>query len=198
MIQGDIPYVLATAFSNTTSGGNPAVTFFPGSPLPENVYKEAAAKFNQPIAVFIWPSGNDGHEPDTREYHIRYYSEGGKEIALCGHGTLAAAKAAADNLGLECPKKFRFHTRTMGPLDSRALRDGGWEIDLPVTTTTEVLQEERERLIPIFEKAFGKSLHVGYIGRGGPGFGYCKIYFPAYLYFCFCDAPWFSCHGCIG
>jgi len=105
------PFLLLTAFTSDPNCGNPAaVVFLPASclPCPNATYPtetlQAIAKnLNQPVTAFISPLSESDVAGDIKaDFAIRWFTTD-VEIALCGHGLLAAAKAifaAPDLAGL--------------------------------------------------------------------------------------------------
>ncbi|TFK77487.1 Diaminopimelate epimerase-like protein [Pluteus cervinus] len=169
MTESEFRYTVVTAFSATRAGGNPAAIVFLDSELPVQAYQEIARNLCQPVTIFIWVE--DGHS-GFRSFHARFYTQRGIEIPICGHATLASGGAVADaarSVGEEM-RKIVHYTKTTEPLTIQRCEDGSWEMTLPTSLTTEGSQQERDRLIPIFEEALGRSLRVKYIGAGREGF----------------------------
>ncbi|TFK77488.1 Diaminopimelate epimerase-like protein [Pluteus cervinus] len=167
MTAKQLPYSVMTAFSTTAAGGNPAGIVFLDSELPIQTYQEIAKNLCQPMTMFIWPEGSQ-----LRSFHARFFAPRGHEIPLCGHATLASAGALFDAgvLAGEEKTEITYHVKNLPPLTVRPSDDGAWEMTLPTTQTTEVSEQERDRLVPILEEALGKSLRVKYIGAGQKGF----------------------------
>ena len=47
--------------------------------------------------------------------------------------------------------------------------DGGLvEIEFPTGTTTELSEEQKSRIIPMINKAFGREVAINYLGASGP------------------------------
>ena len=101
-----VPFFLVNAFSSDPAGGNPAaVVFLPEafdtftSNFPEGILQIIAKNFNQPIISFLAPlptatqnQNASGGEVGEADYAIRWFTSD-QEVPLCGHGTLAAARA---------------------------------------------------------------------------------------------------------
>jgi len=171
-----LPFVLLTAFANHSSGGNPAAVVFLQHDLPTKILQNIAQNLNQPITAFVsTPLGskNDG----TATFGIRWFTVD-IEIPICGHGTLAAAKAVFTRHGLVSEKVevIEFLTVSHGVVTARKI-DGGWiEIQLPSTIVEELSLDEKNGLQPMVAKAFGKdSIAVNFIGKGGKGFEHCLM-----------------------
>jgi PhzF family phenazine biosynthesis protein len=79
-----LPLFLLNAFTEDLSGGNPAaVVLLEADTSYEDLWlAEVAAALHQPATAFLTPT-SDGHR-------LRWFSPT-SELALCGHGTLAAA-----------------------------------------------------------------------------------------------------------
>lgn len=84
MSSKSLPLFLLNAFTDDRSGGNPAavVLLDDGTEYDELWLSDVAALLNQPATAFLAPAA-DGHR-------LRWFSPT-TELALCGHGTLAAA-----------------------------------------------------------------------------------------------------------
>jgi predicted PhzF superfamily epimerase YddE/YHI9 len=78
-----------------------------------------AAEFNLPATAFVWPL--DG------QFGVRWFTAQ-SELALCGHGTLAAAHVLFE-LGLEAAELVRFQSAA-GSLDARQVGEV-IEMDFP-------------------------------------------------------------------
>ncbi len=76
------------AFTSETFKGNPAAVCFTGTILSNDLMQQIAAEFGFSESVFIT-------NIDKHNYTIRFFTPK-KEIALCGHATLAAAKVIFD------------------------------------------------------------------------------------------------------
>lgn len=167
-----IPFSLITAFSNSSFGGNPAAVAFLDLNLPDDVLQKVAKNFNQPIASYVSPAPLPSKDEKIVTFGIRWFASTGLEAPLCGHGTIAAAKAVFERRDLVSDKVevVEFQTLTAGVMRARKLEGGVFEIQLPSTRTEEVSVEERDRLAPLFYKAFGREVEIKYIGKGGKGF----------------------------
>lgn len=82
---------IVNAFSDNLAEGNPAGVIFHTEPIPDDVMLTIAADLGRSETAFV-----KQEESDT--YRIRWFSPK-KEMPLCGHATLAAAKVIFDNSG---------------------------------------------------------------------------------------------------
>ncbi|KAF8640463.1 hypothetical protein AX17_000127 [Amanita inopinata Kibby_2008] len=168
-----IPYALLTAFSNDTSGGNPAAVVFTDITQPDEVYLGIAKNLHQPMTMFVTPKARvSPDEPEIASFGIRYFTSYEREIPLCGHGTLAVAQAILTDGSMVSPKVnvLEFQTPNHGVVRARRIEGGFIEIQLPSTVPEEVSPEERVRLTSCIHKAFGREIPIRYIGKGGPNF----------------------------
>ena len=118
-----VPFILVNAFSSDIAGGNPAaVVFLPEafdtftSNFPEGILQTIAKNFNQPITSFLAPlptpthplqnQNASGREVGEADYAIRWFTAD-RVIPLCGHGTLAAARAILSKPDLAAMLKGR-------------------------------------------------------------------------------------------
>jgi Phenazine biosynthesis-like protein len=96
------PFLLLRAFTSSPDSGNPAAVVFLPSPVisyPSEKLQAIATNLNQPITAFVSALPGTAAEVNTDEdtgaqadFSIRWFTVS-VEIPLCGHGTLAAAKA---------------------------------------------------------------------------------------------------------
>jgi PhzF family phenazine biosynthesis protein len=77
-----IPFYQVDAFTQTCFAGNPAAVLLPDESLPVELMQKIAAENNLSESVFIIKNSTG--------YDIRWFTPE-QEVALCGHGTLAAA-----------------------------------------------------------------------------------------------------------
>ena len=108
------------AFSDHVFGGNPAAVVPLESWLPDALMQRIAAENNLSETTFFVPVDSDG-------FHIRWFTPT-KEVALCGHATLAAAFVLFQHLQWQAP--FVEFESLSGPL--RVTRyDDLFELDFP-------------------------------------------------------------------
>jgi len=174
-----IPYALVTAFSQNASGGNPAGIFFLDSAnahlfQDDKTLKEIAIAYAQPMAAFLTgPSAVEESDLDAKTvgFDVRYFHAQGTESPMCGHATLAAAKALLKR-NLVSPDIKNIHFRTIsGIVLAKALPNGQFEIELPAAETTEVQDEELKNVLSNkLANALGIHPTIKSIRQGGPGF----------------------------
>lgn len=165
-----IPFNLIAAFSKDSFGGNPAAVAFLDKELPVDILSKIAVNFNQPITCFV--SGpQQPSQGKTAVFSIRWFLNSGHTIPICGHGTMAAAKAiferglVSDDVGI-----IEFHTVASRVMKARKTDGGLIEIQLPSTFVEELAPPEHERISASVRKAFGKDVAINFIGKGGKGF----------------------------
>ena len=115
-----IPIWQVDAFATQTFAGNPAAVCLLEEWLGDGVLQAIAAENNLSETAFL--------VPHAEEIELRWFAPA-KEVALCGHATLAAAKVLFDLRGWSAPE-IRFLTRQRGTLT--VARRGEWfEMDFP-------------------------------------------------------------------
>lgn len=119
-------YYLIDAFSDRPFGGNPAAVCLLDRPLSDEAMAALAGEFALSETAFLLR--------EAEGWRLRWFSPT-MEIPLCGHGTLATARAVQE-AGLAAPgETLRFATRS-GEL--RARLDGDWiELDFPARPAKE-------------------------------------------------------------
>jgi len=111
------------AFTSCAFGGNPACVLEPLDAWPEDAWMQRLATENAAGATaFLTRTA----APDR--FGLRWFTPA-TEVPLCGHATLAAAHALAQELGAP-GGSFRFETRS-GQLGAQA-RGAAYELSLPV------------------------------------------------------------------
>jgi predicted PhzF superfamily epimerase YddE/YHI9 len=113
------------------------------------------------------------------KYLARFYVSNGKEVPICGHGTLAASKLV---FSMPATQAANVHTiqYTTGELTGGAtLIATKWEdefiqIDLPSTVPGHVSDEEKARLKTHVDKAFGRDVKINDIKTGGKVYAPCR------------------------
>lgn len=106
------PLYIVDAFTNTPFRGNSAAVLICTNPLAEHLHQSIAMEMNLPETSFVIPKG-DGI------FDLRWFTPA-KEVDLCGHATLAAARALYD-YGFD-EEEFGFDTRS-GRLTARRRGD---------------------------------------------------------------------------
>jgi len=119
------PLLHVDAFADAPFTGNPAAVCLLERAQAADWMQALAAELNLPATVFV-VGARDG-------YDLRWFSPLA-ELALCGHGTLAAAHALWQTARLAGMDSARFATRS-GPLCATS-REGWIAIDLPAEVAT--------------------------------------------------------------
>lgn len=115
-----IPIWQVDAFAAETFAGNPAAVCLLEECLGDGVLQAIAAENNLSETAFLVESGEG--------FDLRWFAPA-KEVALCGHATLAAAKVLFDRPGWK-KKEIQFRTRQRGVLT--VAKNGEWfEMDFP-------------------------------------------------------------------
>lgn len=164
-------FALVTAFSTNVYAGNPAAVVFLDPYLPLDELAKIAKNFNQPATSIVSPTSDDSDNDRIIVRHIRYVLHSGKEAAICGHGTLAAAKVLFSQLGPGQENVDTIHFRCVSGFTLVAIkREGGFiEIEFPSGVPVKVNSEEEARIIPLINKGFGREVIIKNIRRGGQG-----------------------------
>ena len=116
----NIPIYQVDAFASAVFAGNPAAVCVLESWLEDRVLQAIAAENNLSETSFLVRRGEG--------FDLRWFTPA-TEVALCGHGTLAAAKVLFDLRGRREPE-IRFQTRQRGVL-TVARRGELLEMDFP-------------------------------------------------------------------
>ena len=162
-------FSLVAAFSTSPFGGNPAaVVFVDPKNTPEDTLAGIARNVNQPMTAFISPSQLSAENDTIAVYDIRYFAANGVEVSLCGHATLASAKVLFSQKGMASISVLQFHTLTEGVVAAKKVDGGLVEIEFPTGTTTELSEDQKSRVIPMINKAFGREVAINYLGASGP------------------------------
>ena len=122
-----IPMWQVDAFATKVFAGNPAAVCLLDAWLEDGVLQAIAAENNLSETAFLMPRGG--------EIELRWFAPA-KEVALCGHATLAAAKVLFDLRGWK-EETIRFRTRQRGVL-TVAKRGEWFEMDFPALPATPV------------------------------------------------------------
>ncbi|PFH46232.1 hypothetical protein AMATHDRAFT_70291 [Amanita thiersii Skay4041] len=170
----NIPYLLITAFSDHVFGGNPAVVFFTDVNRPDEIYKGIATTLKQPMAAFISPKGKISPETSNiASFDIRYFAPSGTEAGLCGHATLAAAKAIFSDENRIPPEVdvIEFHNIRCQVFRATRVGNDTIEMRLPSCVPEEVSEEKKAHLTPLIYKAFGRKVEIVHIAEGTGNYG---------------------------
>lgn len=87
-----------TAFSNDPGGGNPAGIVLDAAGLDDAEMLSIAADIGFSETAFLTPPSSDLDASPGRGFTVRYFSPLA-EVAFCGHATVAAAVALAEQIG---------------------------------------------------------------------------------------------------
>ena len=171
-----VPFTLLTAFSSSVHKGNPAAVVFLDLNLATDTLAGIARNLNQPITTFLSSAPLPSKNEAVAAFGVRWFTPSGLEVPLCGHGTLAAAEAVFGRSDLVSEVDIvELQTLTRGIMTARKVGGRFIEIQLPATTVEEVSLDDKVKLSETFAKAFGRTVAINYIGKGGKGFEYCKI-----------------------
>lgn len=182
MSSPELPYTIVDAFTGSPFKGNPAavLTHSRGSPVPsDTTLKAIARELNLPTSVFI--SHIDGTEGDggPPTFGIRWITPTGMELPLCGHGTLAAARALfADPSLIPAHHEVINFIFSSGELLARRIQ-GKIELVFPsgdLTPITDAILQAKVQ--DVVRRAFGGdgNLRVKFAGHGqGPSFGHLVV-----------------------
>ena len=169
-------FSLVAAFCASPFGGNPAaVVFLDLKTTPEGTLAGIAKNVHQPMTAFVFPSSLSAENDTTKVYDIRYFAANGVEVSLCGHATLASAKVLFSQTGMASISVLQFYTRMEGVVAAKRAEDGRVEIEFPTGTTTELSEEEKSRITPLINKAFGREVVINYLGASGPPYEHGKM-----------------------
>ncbi|KAL0951680.1 hypothetical protein HGRIS_008359 [Hohenbuehelia grisea] len=164
-----LPFFLASAFTTSPFGGNPAVTIFLKGELPTETMQKLATTFNQPMVSYITEALPSSTEK-VAAFGIRWFTPS-HEVPLCGHATLVAAKVILQT-GLVSKKVevINLHTQN-GVVVSAIKGDGEWlEVQLPANIVEEVTPEDKARVSALVADAVGKpDVAVKNVLKGGKG-----------------------------
>ncbi|KAJ8472980.1 hypothetical protein ONZ45_g16468 [Pleurotus djamor] len=170
-----LPYTLVTAFSTRLTGGNPAAVIYLNNDIPDDpILQGIANNLNQPIASFITTSLPTS-DVNKAAFGIRWFAS--EEVPLCGHGTIAAAKALWTTPGMVDANvnTLEFHTK-LGAVLRVSKGDGEWlEMQLPSGTMEAAGAAESARIKELVSRAIGKEANVKFIGTGGKGFEHMLV-----------------------
>ncbi|MFN3596462.1 MAG: PhzF family phenazine biosynthesis protein [Rubricoccaceae bacterium] len=118
------PFYLIDAFADAPFSGNPAAVVLLSAPAERRWMQAVAAEMKQAETAFVAPRA-------PGEWDLRWFTPRA-EVDLCGHATLAAAHALAEQGLADGP--VGFHTRS-GRLEVRS-HDGRLRMDFPATPVT--------------------------------------------------------------
>ncbi|KJA25477.1 hypothetical protein HYPSUDRAFT_53038 [Hypholoma sublateritium FD-334 SS-4] len=157
------PYALVTAFTTNPFGGNPAaVVFLDTAAVSNDDLGKIAANLNQPVLSVLTPEPLPSSEERVLVYNVRFILTSGREIPLCGHGTMAASKAlfALPEVQAKGTHTVHFKTISGATLKAVELADGFIEIELPVADIQSASPEVQTTVKSHLDKAFGRDVRV--------------------------------------
>lgn len=115
-------FMLIDAFADTPFTGNPAAVV--RGMLDDALMQKIAMEFNQAETAFVMGLPDGG-------FALRWFTPKA-EVSLCGHATLAAARALFD-WGDAAGDRINFATRMSGQLSCSRSANGALTLDFPVT-----------------------------------------------------------------
>ncbi|MCJ7859287.1 PhzF family phenazine biosynthesis protein [Corynebacterium kalidii] len=120
------------AFASELGGGNPAGIVLDASTLTESAMQQIASDIGYSETAFLIPASN---ETDDRTLRVRYFSPEA-EVPFCGHATVAAAVALAQQRGVG---PFTLETAVgrviVDTSTAESITSGGGLTDTPVTAS---------------------------------------------------------------
>ncbi len=175
------PFSLVVAFANNPFAGNPAAIVFLDTSLPLEELGKIARNLNQPMLVIVSPQSYPSErDPKVECRFLRFITpKGDLEVPICGHGTLAAAKAVFDlPEGAASGKEIiRFKNFYGNTLEASKRKDGWIEIAIPSTVPGDIDADEKKRLKEFVDRAFGRDIKVNDIKTGGRIYPECRLSF---------------------
>ncbi|KAF8167478.1 hypothetical protein B0H34DRAFT_646183 [Crassisporium funariophilum] len=165
------PFFLVTAFTTNAYSGNPAAIVLLDTNTPLSTLGKISRNFNQPMTSIVSPTSLPSSDPKTLRRTIRFLTTNGQEVPVCGHGTLAAAKVlfAQPEVAESEVEAIEFVNQFGTILTAVKVEDGFIEIKLPAGSPVDVDDEEKRKLTPIINKAFGREVAIKAIQSGGAG-----------------------------
>jgi len=122
-----LPFYHVAAFVSPRAArcasGNAAAVVLARAPLGAAAMQALAAELALSETAFVSPAAGGG----AGVFDLRWFTPA-REVALCGHGTLAAAAALA--AAGDAARAFVFHTLS-GPLAARRAGARAWALELP-------------------------------------------------------------------
>ncbi|KAJ7508544.1 hypothetical protein B0H11DRAFT_1965571 [Mycena galericulata] len=170
-----LPFYIVAAFSKGPFQGNPAAVVFMEEDLEAAVLGKIAANFNQPMTSFVGPEleGDDADEPNPKvaAFEIRWFTASMQEVPLCGHGTMAAARAIFERgIVRKSVEVIEFYTLREGIVKARRVGQHGVEIQLPAGMLVDLLPQEQPKVRAAIVEAFGRDVNIKYFGVGSKPF----------------------------
>ena len=147
--------------------------------LPVEYLGGLSANFNQPILSCVSPTSLPFDDKNILVHGIRFFVPNGKEVPICGHGTLAAAKVLFEQPAVIATGAHTIHFKTSNgnTLKAVKLEDGFIEIDLPSAVLGVLSADEKSKLKTSVDKAFGRNVVIHDIKSGGEVYEPCMFNF---------------------
>ncbi|KAG9044894.1 hypothetical protein FS837_007342 [Tulasnella sp. UAMH 9824] len=162
-------YSIVDAFTSTSFSGNPAsVIILPPShhSLSTESLLQIAAEFNLSETAFLIPQPSTS--PGTLRYGLRWFTPT-VEVPLCGHGTLASARAIFSTPEGQQVDRLEFETLS-GTLVAKKVPGGAGkiELDFPVTTLEDLTSaDELTQASEVVSAAVGGIVSVRGVRKAG-------------------------------
>ena len=172
------PFALVSAFTSKPFGGNPAAVVFVDPSLPVDL-GGLAGNFNQPMLCCVSPTSLPSDDKKIVVRGVRFFVPNGKEMPICGHATLAAAKVLFEQPAIIATGAHTIHFKTSNgnTLKAVKLEDGFIEIDLPSAVLGVLSADEKSKLKTSVDKAFGRNVVIHDIKSGGEVYEPCMFNF---------------------
>jgi PhzF family phenazine biosynthesis protein len=167
------PFMMVNAFSQDIFGGNPAAVLFLDKMLPTETLSGIGQNFNQPMTAVLSPSIIESDDRSVINFDIRYFAPSGTEMPICGHATIAAARALSESGDAAQVKTIQFITASGALFAARRVDgDEGWfEISLPAAEIVPLSTEKQAEISNIVARAVGReSVQVKFAASGIEGF----------------------------
>ena len=100
----DLSFHQVDAFADQIFQGNPAAVFILDAWLPDTIMQAIAAEMQLPETAFAV-------QRDDGDYRIRWFTPS-KEVALCGHATLATTHVLYEHYAHPKDNDIRFHSQS--------------------------------------------------------------------------------------
>jgi len=164
------PFYIIAAFTSSPFGGNPAaVVFLDPEPSLQTLDSKIARNFNQPVTTFVSKTSLPSDDDKIEVREARFFVFNGKELPICGHGTLAAGKALFGMPEIAERGVDTIHFKTPRGDTLKAVKlDGGFiELQIPAAVPGSVSNEEKAKLKTFVDRAFGREVAIKDIKNGG-------------------------------
>lgn len=154
----ELKYTVVDAFTSRIFAGNAAAVIVlsgEAANLPDRTLQLIAREFNLSETVFVTITA------DEEIYGLRWFTPT-TEVRLCGHATLASAHVLQK-------ARVTFHSQWSQLVAAKHAGTGKLELGFPAGVPEAVPGAERERIVAIIRRAFGRdALEVTFVG-GAPG-----------------------------